>query len=52
MPILYYVRMPPEGAEALRDAANLAAYYERHAGRSSFVSTIPPPGPPRRSTPS
>jgi glutathione S-transferase len=52
MPILYYVRMPPEGAEALRDAANLAAYYERHAKRPSFVSTIPPDGPPRRATPS
>jgi glutathione S-transferase len=52
MPILYYVRMPPEGAEAMRDAANLAAYYERHAGRPSFVNTTPPAGPPRRATPS
>jgi glutathione S-transferase len=50
MPILYYVRMPPEGAEAMRDAANLAAYYERHAERPSFVRTIPPAGPPRRAT--
>jgi glutathione S-transferase len=47
MPILYYVRMPPEGAEALSRAANLAAYYERHAGRASFVNTTPPAGPPR-----
>jgi glutathione S-transferase len=52
MPIVYYVRMPPEGAEALSRAANLAAYYERHAGRSSFVNTTPPAGPPRRATPS
>jgi glutathione S-transferase len=48
MPILYYVRMPPEGAEALSRAANLAAYYERHAERPSFVRTTPPAGPPRR----
>ena len=52
MPIPYYVRLPPEGAEAMRDAANLAAYYERHAGRPSFVNTTPPAGPPRRATPS
>jgi glutathione S-transferase len=50
MPILYYVRMPPEGAEALSHASNLVAYYNRHAGRSSFVSTTPPAGPPRRAT--
>ena len=41
MPILYYVRMPPEGAEALSRAANLAAYYKRHAGRPSFVPHHP-----------
>jgi glutathione S-transferase len=50
MPILYYVRLPPEGAEALNRATNLAAYYERHAERPSFKRTIPPPGPPRRVT--
>jgi glutathione S-transferase len=48
MPILYYVRLPPEGAEALDRATNLAAYYDRHAKRPSFKSTIPPQGPPRR----
>ena len=48
MPILYYVRMPPEGAEAFNKATNLAAYYDRHAKRPSFTSTIPPAGPPRR----
>jgi glutathione S-transferase len=48
MPILYYVRMPPEGAAAMSKATNLAAYYERHAARRSFTSTIPPAGPPRR----
>jgi glutathione S-transferase len=48
MPILYYVRMPPEGAAAMSKATNLAAYYERHAARRSFTSTIPPAGPPLR----
>ncbi len=48
MPILYYMRLVPEGAEALNRAPRLASYYERHAERPSFKSTIPPPGPPRR----
>jgi glutathione S-transferase len=50
MPILYYMRLVPEGAEALNRATHLASYYERHAERSSFQSTIPPAGPPRRAT--
>jgi glutathione S-transferase len=50
MPILYSMRLVPEGAEALNQATNLAAYYERHATRPSFVRTIPPAGPPRRAT--
>ena len=44
MPILYYMRLVPEGAEALSGATNLAAYYDRHAERPSFESTIPPAG--------
>jgi glutathione S-transferase len=48
MPILYYIRQVPEGAEAFTAATNLAAYYDRHAARPSFVSTMPPEGPPRR----
>lgn len=48
LPILYYVRQLPEAAEALTAATHLAAYYETHAARSSFVNTVPPPGPPRR----
>jgi glutathione S-transferase len=48
MPILYYMRLVPEGAEALSRAAQLASYYDRHAERPSFKSTIPPAGPPRR----
>ncbi len=49
MPILYYMRLVPEGAEALGRATHLAAYYGRHAERPSFKSTIPPEGSPRRS---
>ena len=48
MPILYYIRLVPEGAEALNGATDLAAYYDRHAARPSFKRTIPPAGPPRR----
>jgi glutathione S-transferase len=51
LPILYRVRQAPEGAEALAAATHLARYYERHAARPSFTSTIPPSGPPRRDTP-
>jgi glutathione S-transferase len=49
LPILHYVRMAPEGAQALAAAKHLDAYYSRHAARPSFQSTIPPPGPPPRS---
>jgi glutathione S-transferase len=49
LPILYYVRLVPEGAQALAAATHLAGYYDRHAARPSFRSTVPPPGPPPRS---
>jgi glutathione S-transferase len=49
MPILYRVRQAPEGA--LAAAKNLARYYDQHAERPSFKSTILPSGPPRRDTP-
>jgi glutathione S-transferase len=48
MPILFYVRMFPEGAEAIGQAKALAGYYERHAQRPSFKNTIPPPPPARQ----
>jgi glutathione S-transferase len=48
MPILYRLQQAPEGAEAVAAAPHLAAYYERHAARPSFVRTDPPAGPPRR----
>jgi glutathione S-transferase len=49
MPILYRLRQFPEGEQALAAMPNLAGYYDRHAARPSFVRTIPPAGPPRRS---
>jgi glutathione S-transferase len=52
LPILYWVRQLPEGAEAFAAAPHLTAYYERHATRPSFTATIPLLGPPRRATPS
>jgi glutathione S-transferase len=48
MPILYYVKKLPEGADALGGAKSLAAYYERNAQRPSFKNTIPPPPPARQ----
>ena len=49
LPILYRLRQFPEGAQALAATPHLAGYYDRHAARPSFVRTIPPAGPPRRS---
>jgi glutathione S-transferase len=46
--ILDVLRLPPEGAQALGEASNVAAYLKRHATRQSFIRTAPPPGPPRR----
>ncbi|THD60011.1 MAG: glutathione S-transferase family protein [Bradyrhizobium sp.] len=51
LPILHRVGQFPEGAKALAAASRLAAYYDRHAARPSFVRTMPPSGPPRRTTP-
>lgn len=52
LPILYYVRQLPEGAEAFAAATHLRSYYDRHAARPSFEKTTPPLGPPRPATPS
>jgi glutathione S-transferase len=48
MPILYYIKQFPEGAEALAAAKHLSAYYERNAARPSFKDTVPPPPPPHQ----
>jgi len=47
MPMLERIRLAPEGAEAMAAARHLAAYYDTHARRPSFVATTPPPGPPQ-----
>jgi glutathione S-transferase len=41
-PILYYLRMFPESAAALKETPHLAAYYDRLASRPSFERTNPP----------
>jgi glutathione S-transferase len=51
LPILFYMRLLPEAAEAFAAATHLAAYYDTHAARPSFARTVPPIGPPRRATP-
>lgn len=43
MPILFYVRQFPEGAEIIRSAKNLEAYFGKHSARPSFKNTMPPP---------
>ena len=48
LPILYYIRLFPEGAEALAAASHLAGYYDRHTERPSLRNTVPPAGPPSR----
>jgi glutathione S-transferase len=50
MPLLHRLKIPPEGAAALAAAPRLAAYYDRHASRPSFIRTEPPAGAPRRAS--
>jgi glutathione S-transferase len=50
MPLLHRLKIPPEGAAALAAAPHLAAYYDRHASRPSFMLTEPPAGAPRRTS--
>jgi len=51
LPILFYVRLLPEGAAAFAEAGNLVAYYDRHSARPSFARTVPPLGPPPAASP-
>ncbi|HTB03494.1 MAG TPA: glutathione S-transferase family protein [Bradyrhizobium sp.] len=51
LPILFYIRRTPEGGEAFAGAPHLSAYYDAHAARPCFARTVPPIGPPRRTTP-
>jgi len=52
MPILFYVRMFPEGGEAFKACRHLPDYFDRHSGRASFKNTMPPPPPAQQSQPS
>src|SRR6266571_7072723 len=45
LPILFYVQKMPEGADMMKKAGHVTAYYERHAARPSFKNTTPPPPP-------
>jgi glutathione S-transferase len=45
LPILYYIRRFPEGAQLLQSAENLAAYFARHSQRASYKASFPPPLP-------
>jgi glutathione S-transferase len=51
LPILHRLGQLPEGANALAATAHLARYYDRHAARPSFKSTMPPAGAPGRAKP-
>lgn len=51
LPILFYLRLLPEGAAALAPDRPLGRYYARHSARPSFVRTTPPLGPPGRAKP-
>ena len=42
MPILFYLRLLPEGQRLIAAAKNVAAFYDRHAERPSFAATMPP----------
>jgi glutathione S-transferase len=45
MPILFYVRQFPEGAEIVKSTKNLEGYFAKHSARPSFKNTMPPPPP-------
>ena len=47
LPILYYVRQCPEGADLINAAKHLPGYFARHAERPCFKASTPPPLPGR-----
>jgi glutathione S-transferase len=51
LPILHYLKLPPESGQMLSPATALGRYLDTQAARPSYVSTVPPLGPPRRATP-
>ena len=51
LPILFYLKLPPESAPLLARSTALGRYLDAHAARPSFVRTVPPLEPPRRAAP-
>lgn len=45
VPIVYYLRMVPESAAALRESPALSAYLDRMLARPAIAATTPPPLP-------
>jgi glutathione S-transferase len=50
LPMLFYLKLLPESGPLLAPSTALGRYLETHAARPSYISTIPPLSPPRRST--
>jgi glutathione S-transferase len=48
--ILHNLRLLPGSDELLDTSTHLAPYFERLAQRDSYRTTLPPPGPPRRTS--
>lgn len=51
LPILHYLKLLPESGQLLAAETPLGYYLDTHAARASYVSTVPPLGPPRRARP-
>jgi glutathione S-transferase len=51
LPILHHLKRIPESGQMLASETSLGRYLDTHATRPSYVSTVPPPGPPRRAVP-
>jgi glutathione S-transferase len=45
LPILHYVQLCPEGADMVRSAGDLFAYFAHHAQRACYKASFPPPLP-------
>ena len=45
LPILHYVQLCPEGADMVRSAGDLSAYFAHHAQRPGYKASFPPPLP-------
>jgi glutathione S-transferase len=48
LPILHYLKLLPESGPMLAPSTALGRYLQTHAARPSYIRTIPPLAPPRR----